>query len=192
MMINDNIYKQTKIYKITSFVGDKIYIGSTTKKHLCDRMANHRYGYKKWKNQEIRKVTSFDIFDEYGLDNCKIILIENYPCNNKDEKNSREAHWIKTTECVNKIVPGRTDKQYFEDNKEKIMEYQKKYQQEHKELYSKSQREHYQRNKEAIDAKRNVVIQCECGGHYVLKCKSRHLITAKHKKYIEDKEKERE
>ena len=185
MTNNDNKYQQTKMYKIMSHIGNKIYIGSTTKRHLCDRMANHRYGYKKWKNNESRKVRSFEIFDEYGVENCKIILIENYPCNNKDEQNSREAHWIRTTNCVNKIIPARTDKQYFEDNKEKIKEYQKKYQQEHKELYNRAQKEHYQRNKEAIDAKRNAIVQCDCGGHYAVKGKARHILTTKHKQHTE-------
>jgi hypothetical protein len=41
-------YKQGKIYKIVAIDGpdDEIYIGSTTKKYLSERMSPHRNGYK--------------------------------------------------------------------------------------------------------------------------------------------------
>jgi hypothetical protein len=42
-------YTKTKIYKIWSHLGDKLYIGSTTKKYLSERMAYHRTDYKSWK-----------------------------------------------------------------------------------------------------------------------------------------------
>ena len=46
-------YDNSKIYKIEPLnienEGD-IYIGSTTKHKLSERMANHRYSYRKWKN----------------------------------------------------------------------------------------------------------------------------------------------
>jgi hypothetical protein len=80
MMINNDYkgkmtnYNNSKIYKIQSHVGEKIYIGSTTKKLLCDRMTGHRYDYKRWKNGDKSRVyKSFEMFDEYGLENCKII-----------------------------------------------------------------------------------------------------------------------
>jgi hypothetical protein len=34
-------------------------------------------------------MTCFDIFDEYGIENCKIELIENYPFNNIEELRKR-------------------------------------------------------------------------------------------------------
>jgi hypothetical protein len=43
-------YNNGKIYKIEPLNGEDgdIYIGSTTKKLLCQRMASHRYDYKRW------------------------------------------------------------------------------------------------------------------------------------------------
>ena len=54
-MIN---YNNGKIYKIEPiFEHDEkdIYIGSTTKQHLSQRMAFHRGGYKGWKNNKQNK-----------------------------------------------------------------------------------------------------------------------------------------
>ena len=120
-------YQNGKIYKIESMMGDKIYIGSTTKQYLSQRMVQHKSNYKIWKDGKQNKTFSFNIFDEYGLENCEIILIEDYPCESKDQLTAREAHFIKSLDCVNKIVPGRTDKEYREDTKDKISTRMKDY-----------------------------------------------------------------
>ncbi len=80
-------YNNWKIYKIECASDDEgdIYIGSTTKKHLSQRMASHKSQYRNWKLGKIRKVTAFDIFDKYGLDNCKLVLLESVVANSKDE-----------------------------------------------------------------------------------------------------------
>ena len=44
-------YTKTKIYKTWSHLGDKLYIGATTKKYLSERMVHHRKDYKSWKKQ---------------------------------------------------------------------------------------------------------------------------------------------
>ncbi len=43
-------YENGKIYKIESHLGDKLYIGSTTKQYLSQRMDKHRTDYKQWLN----------------------------------------------------------------------------------------------------------------------------------------------
>ena len=62
----------------------------------------------------------YDIFDTYGIDNCRIVLIETYPCESRHQLTSREAHYIRTVACVNQHIPGRTDEQYYQDNKVKL------------------------------------------------------------------------
>jgi hypothetical protein len=127
-------YSKTKIYKIESHLGDKIYIGSTAKEYLSQRFQQHKNDYKRWKLGKGHNITSFNIFELYGINNCSIALIEAYSCNSIDEKNAREGHFIKTLQCVNKIVLGRTPKEYYIDNKEARIEYQKKYDDLHKDL----------------------------------------------------------
>ena len=101
-------YQKTKIYKIESHLGDKIYVGSTAKEYLSQRFQQHKNDYKRWKNGKGNNITSFVLFDEYGIENCSIVLIEACLCNSKDEKNAKEGHYIKTLNCVNKVVVGRT------------------------------------------------------------------------------------
>ena len=95
-------YQNSKIYKIQSHLGDKIYIGSTTKKYLSQRMDVHRCAYKRWKlGKTEQKTSSFEVFDEYGVDNCTIVLLEVCPCDSKDESHAREAYYVKSMVCVN-------------------------------------------------------------------------------------------
>ena len=88
------------------------YIGSTTKEFLSKRMVQHRCVFKKWKEDASygRKTTSLEIFEKYGIDNCRIVLVELCPCDTKDELTRREAHFIRTMDCVNKVIPHRTKK----------------------------------------------------------------------------------
>ena len=65
-------------------------------------MAKHRADYKTYIIKRIKKTTSVDIFYEFGVNNCKIELVELYPCNSRDELKQREGHHLKNTECVNK------------------------------------------------------------------------------------------
>jgi predicted Zn-ribbon and HTH transcriptional regulator len=99
-------YSHGKIYKIEPIVehdeGD-IYVGSTTKHYLSQRMDKHIYDYKRYKEEKCSFITSFKLFDKYGVENCKIILLE--LCSNistKDELLSREQHYIQSVKCVNK------------------------------------------------------------------------------------------
>jgi hypothetical protein len=157
-------YKNGKIYKITDIAYTKMYIGSTCQS-LSKRLSKHKSDYKLWKDGKKNKVTSFDLFDEFGIENCKIELIENYECNCKDELQKKEGEHIKNNDCVNKYIPCRTQKEYREankdkikdnkkkyyiDNKDKILEYKKEYKQLNKEKISEYKKEYQQANKEKI------------------------------------------
>jgi hypothetical protein len=170
-------YGNGKIYKIESHLGDKIYIGSTTKEYLSQRMDTHRSSYNSWKHEKRNRTTSFELFDVYGIENCQIVLIESCPCNSKDELISREAFYIRSLDCVNKNIPDRSPqelgKTYRKNNKEIIIEKKKLY---------------YEKNKETIlEAKKQSLI-CECGKHYTIHHKARHDRTIMHTKYLESLE----
>ena len=117
-------YSKTKIYKIESSLGDKVYIGSTINTYLSQRYQLHISEYKRWKKGETHKTSSYELFDLYGVENCQIVLLEEYPCLSKDAKNAREGHYIKTIPCVNKYVAGRTLKENYQDKKEQKIDYQ--------------------------------------------------------------------
>ena len=115
-----NKFQNAKIYKITDIGYNKCYIGSTTES-LSLRMARHRQKFKEFLNgSKGSHIRSFDLFNEYGIENCKIELIEYYKCDTLQELRRREGERIKNTECVNKFVASRTQQEYYEDNIDKI------------------------------------------------------------------------
>ena len=127
-----NKYQNAKIYKITDIAYTKCYIGSTCEE-LSMRMARHRQNYKQFLNGRAKgHIRSIDIFNEYGVENCKIELIEYCKCDTLQELRKREGEHIKNTECVDKYVAGRTDKEYYEDNTDKILVQVKKYKEQNK------------------------------------------------------------
>ena len=118
--MNENYGKIYKIEPINKLDDGDIYIGSTSKKYLNQRMTGHISRYKLWKKSNKNFISSFTLFDKYGVNNCSIILLE---CVNgtKYELHTREAYYIRTLKCVNKNIPNRTNKEYFENNKENIL-----------------------------------------------------------------------
>lgn len=113
-----------KIYKV--FHPDEpnlIYIGSTSG-YLCQRMANHRSHFRMYRYFNKYKTTLFDIFDKYDCNDCIIESIES--CSNV-ERYEREKYYIQNLECVNKNIPSRTIKEYYEDNKADICLKKKEY-----------------------------------------------------------------
>jgi len=123
-------YQQGKIYLIWSPTSMDIYIGSTVRP-LWDRMSKHKN-----KNDII---TSKAIIE---LGNAEIELIEAYPCNSKQELEQRERWYIENAlYCINKVIPGRTKKEYhqqrykdyYEHNKTRICLQKKIYQRKYRE-----------------------------------------------------------
>ena len=75
-------YNNGKIYKIECLTTGLIYVGSTTKQYLSQRLSHHLYSYKKYQNNNHHYVSSFEILEN---DNYRIGLLENINCNTKDE-----------------------------------------------------------------------------------------------------------
>lgn len=160
-------YQKGKIYKLVNLDTDECYIGSTCEPTLARRLAKHVANYKRYQEGKHTYMTSYKILES---DNYDIQLIENYPCDSKDQLHSREGHWIKQTDCVNKYVAGRNVKQWYQDNKEvvsekrkqyrksngdKLREISKQYYNENKEMIKEKYKKLYQDNKEAICEKTN-------------------------------------
>jgi len=98
-----NKYQRAKIYKIVSNAVPDVYIGSTCEPYLSNRLAGHRGNYKRYLNGKSPCCSSYKIL---GTNDYDIILIEQYPCNNKEELHARERYWIEITKnCVNKRSP---------------------------------------------------------------------------------------
>jgi hypothetical protein len=166
-------YTHTIIYKICCKdpTIEEIYVGHTTNftqrknqhKRLCNNIdSNYSNPY----------VYQF-IRNKGGWENWSMIQIEEHNCKNKREATIRERYWIETLKanlnCVNPFATKEEkDKQkqdWYEENKEKILEklkchyeenkehklaYQKQYVEENKEQIKKYQNDYKEKNKEKL------------------------------------------
>ena len=115
-------------YKLVSKNTDKVYIGKT-RQTFGARKSGHRNKYKRWINgkfeangERAKYCGSYDVMKFGDWD---MIEIEA----NIEEENvvERERYWIENTEnTTNKVIPGRTDKQYNIDNRIRKSAYNKK------------------------------------------------------------------
>ena len=137
-------YANTKIYKIVCNKTGKVYIGSTTKKYLSDRLAGHRRDYEAYLLKEKGFITSFYILENNDYE---IVLIENFPCQDKNEKNARERNYIENIECVNKQHPGRSKAEWYEINKVKCLEKMKDYREANSVKIKEYKQVYFQKNK---------------------------------------------
>lgn len=138
-------YQLGKIYELVCLTTGKRYIGSTTKEYLSQRLVEHVRISKTSK-----PCTSKVIID---VNNYKIILLETYPCNSKDELVSKEYEYINRLDCVNKcryLDRKEYSKQYHEANKELILEQFKQYYEANKQAISERKKQYNDQNKDKI------------------------------------------
>ena len=153
-------YQNSRVYKIVSAASDDVYVGSTTQS-LSSRMSKHRSNHKGYLAGKYRYTSSYKLLEQ---GDCHIILLENVSCANKEELHAAERRWIEQLACVNKNIPGRTDAEYYQDNRDVLTEYRRRYSQD---------------NRERINQKH----ECACGGRFTLKNKTVHLRTKKHQRF---------
>ena len=137
-MIN---YQNGKVYKIINENNAIIYIGSTAEKYLSTRYAKHNH----------------------KAPNHKIILIENYSCNSKEELRKREQEIIEEHSNLLNIMKAY---QSLEDFKYRKSIRNKNYRLKHKEKIKKYVKELYENNKDEYKIKRKK--QYEKEKNYVL------------------------
>ena len=88
-------------------------------------MARHRNAYKSFNKKPRGRCSVYGLFEEFGVEMCKIELVEEHPCNNQMELRRKEGQHIQNLECVNKVIAGRTRKEYYEQTEEQRKEYVK-------------------------------------------------------------------
>ena len=146
---------KAKIYKLIDNSSDKVYIGSTCGS-LEERLSKHKCGYKRFLKGLYNNTRSFDIIKNNDY---KIELIENCQIKTKQELLERERYYIETNDCLNKNIPGRTEKEY--------------------------KKAYYEANKEANRDKVNEKFDCECGGNFTYSHKQQHIKTIIHQIFLQ-------
>jgi len=181
-------YQKGKIYKLWSPQGteDEIYFGSTTDE-LYKRKSSHKNKSSLCKSKIL--------FEKY--DDVRIEIIEEYPCNNKEELLKKEGEYIRNNKCLNQVIPDRTKKEWFQDNKEQIKEYReqnkeriaeqiKEWREDNKEAIAEYIKEYREKNKEELKEKSKEKITCECGCIITKTDLARHKKTNKHITLLEN------
>ena len=158
-----------KIYQIVDNTNNNKYIGSTCCS-LKNRLSKHKCAYKSFLKGLYGNTKSFDILKN---NNYKIELLENCNIKTKQELLARERFYIENNECLNKNMPGRTDKE--------AQQYQKDYRETNKD----KAKEYRETNKDKFKEK----FDCPCGGQFTHCNKSIHIKTDKHQKILESQNK---
>ena len=159
-------YANGKIYMIRCNTTKHIYIGSTTKRYLSERLGEHNAQYKSWTGGKANYVASFDIIKN---NNYVILLIQLYPCKSNDELRMREQYHIDlNADCFNRNRAYISEEQLKEYNKER----NKDYRDNNKERI----KEYKENNKEHLNQKHD----CACGGKYTTQNLSVHIKSKKH------------
>lgn len=170
----------TKIYKIWSPNGDKVYIGSTDKTG-SQRYSDHKSTYKSKRNV----CTSVLLFEEYGIENCVFTLLEEFE--KKEDRTfrfQRERFYLEQyPTAVNQSRPAMTP----EDEKKLKHDWYVNDKKENPEVYKQRNKENYEESKE----ENSKPIPCLCGVSYTHPKKKRHESTAHHIKVMAMTEEER-
>jgi hypothetical protein len=193
-------YSKGLIYKlvcVNSEIKD-IYIGSTTK--FVKRKAEHKSVCNNT-NDKNHNIYVYDfIRNNGGWENWRMELIDYFPCKTNLELRKREGEYMRSCgSTLNVKKEGRTQKEWRDDNKEKIAEKKKEWRENNKERivgkekeYSEKNREnkveylkqYYEKNRDKYAEYAKEKIQCECGLIICRGYKSQHIKSQKHLEFI--------
>ena len=126
------------------------YFGSTAQT-VRQRFQIHRKDFRTYLNGKKIFITSFNLFEKYGIDNVSKLMLENVDYFDKKDMLTRESYYIRNFKCVNKIIPDRTKKEYKIDNKDKLREKKKEYDLINKDKKREYRSHYYFNHKEKIN-----------------------------------------
>jgi hypothetical protein len=164
-------FQNGKVYKLINEELGLCYYGSTTTS-LNRRLGGHRLSAKH------KKITSHLLFE--GNTHPLIQLLEEVPCDNEIELRTVEKNYILQHDendfykMVNKVIPLRTKKEYYLDNREKLIEKSNEWILANPERVKENRKNNYERTKDELLKP----MLCECG----LTTSKNHLL--RHKKSI--------
>ena len=128
---------------------------------------------------------------KYGIENFYIELIEEYPCDNKEQLSKREGHFIREIATINERVAGydtneRKRNRYHvtPEVREKSIQATRKWRSEHKEEQAEYFKTYYKQHREEIQKNKQEIIVCRCGATYQKAGKARHERRKHHQRYI--------
>ena len=123
-------YNKSVIYKIccNDISITNCYVGSTT--NFIKRKSKHKSSCKNERGIQYNQNVYQFIRAHGNWDNWDMIVIEEFPCDSKNQLHTRERYHMENLHAtLNKVIPTRTlkeyNKEYYQDNTEYYKEYYK-------------------------------------------------------------------
>ena len=139
-------YTKGKIYTIRCRTDDTlIYVGSTIQP-LSVRFGGHKKASRQINCQNMLIYKTIN----HNWDNWYIELYEENSCENKEQLGKREGEVIRLIGTLNSRIEGRTKKEYYKDNTDKILDYQKQFYLDNKGKILEQRKTYYYNNKKKI------------------------------------------
>jgi hypothetical protein len=103
----------------------------------------------------------------------------------KEEASRVEGNYIRYNKCVNRCVAGRTKAQWFQDNRDSVLQQMKQYHQENRDARLEYGKKYYQATKEKQSARKAEKVPCPCGTLVGRGDIAKHLKSQKHTKRMQ-------
>jgi hypothetical protein len=209
-LILNNI-KNNKLFKMTDYSNAVIYMIYCKDNNITPRYIGSSGQLEKRKQKHKGRCLNVNdisyncyvyrfIRENGGWDNWEFRVLEEYPCDTKQQLEEREDYYIKQyNELLNSKRAKRTIEEWLRDTQEHRQEWSKEYYKINKEELLKKVKEYYKNNKEKkqiynkkykkenqerLDEKNKKIIKCECGVNYTYVHKARHFKSQRHQNYI--------
>ena len=173
-------YSKTIIYKIQhKEIDELLYVGSTTDftrrkaehKRRCNNTNDKRHNLKVY--QMIRNNEGWDMFN--------IIVIKEYPCNNKREAEAEEDKVIREARANMNTIRAYVSR---EERLQKKRDNQHHYRLENKDRIKEEKKQYRLKNRDEINERRKQKITCECGCVLTKRVIERHRLSKKHQDFV--------
>lgn len=176
-------YSKTWMYYIQ--IGDKRYYGHSTNEYVSHYLSTHRSKYRQAiRNNKITRQLHKDMFAiNMKPEDINLTLIEYYKCNDVNEARKRERELLESYEkslLSNVRVPSRDIKEWCEVCKE----YHKQYYETNKEHILERVKEYNEANKERITEQQKQPFECACGSIIRYDNKARHEKSKRHLQWL--------
>lgn len=134
---------------------DFIYVGSTV--DFTNRKYNHKCACTNERHPQYNTTMYATMRDNGGWDNFIVKPYAKHPCNDKTELSIEEERVrvllnanMNKNKAYSHLKGAAYQQQYYNDNKESILEYQKQYNEENKDLRSEYHKQYRTENKERL------------------------------------------
>ena len=159
-------------------------------------MVGHRSDMK---SERRKNYILYQKMNELGVENFYIELIEEFPCENKEQLTAKEGEYIRKMATLNHRIQGRTYQEWLDDTKEvrkekskeyrerihnTILERKAKYREENRDKIREADKEWRENNKEKVKQRNRIMVNCECGDYITKINLKRHIKSKKHQEVL--------